>query len=450
MAKKFFGIKWPGRKAPQDKSVGHSGARVINGYPENKEKYPGLSPENRFSSYANLLNKVPMVSASVNYYIALIGSATWAAEPADQSEKSLEVAEFLDRNIKTVEGSWSKIVKKIAMFKFHGFSVLERTMELRSDGFLYLKSLEDRPQGTIKRFDLDDSGQLLGVVQSIDAKQDVYLPRGKILYIVEDLFDPSPQGSGLFRQIYAIGQKWIEVDAIETMKLQVDLRGIPIGRAPYSELEEQVSNEDISPEDMKEIIRPIESFVGNIIRKEANMALMLDSKVVSGETENGEILSSTPAFDIKLLQGSTQGLEDLDRILNRLDRQIGFITGAEGLILGKSGGSESLAKDKSKELSLRVDQALDEIAEAIHRDVIEPLMRENGIDKKNWPKLLPSKMRYQDIESVTGALKDISDAGLSEDDLAVNRLRRMMGLPDQPDVMTSRDASLDGDLDQEE
>ena len=119
------------------------------------------------------------------------------------------------------------------MYRFYGFSIQEWTARRRDDGFLTFADIAPRSQRTIERWDVDEAGQVLGALQrSPQTQEEIYLPREKLLYIVDDTLNDSPEGLGLFRHLVAPSRRLKRYEQLEGFGFETDLRGIPIGRSP--------------------------------------------------------------------------------------------------------------------------------------------------------------------------------------------------------------------------
>ena len=88
-----------------------------------------------------------------------------------------------------------------------------------------------------------------------------------------------------------------------------------------------------------------------------------------------------------------------------------------------------------------------EIKETFEDDFLDTLWNLNGWDKKLKPELKTDKIQYRDVQAVTGALRDMAQAGavLDPDDPAIAEIRALLGLSEPLRVADDLDASLLGD-----
>lgn len=454
MAAAFFqGISGSIRRsspAPTE-TIGTSGTVILAGFIQSREKNPALRDDRRYETYSDILANIDIVGASVRYYLNLATAASWTVEPADADDpQAVEVADFVEDVLGDMLTPWRRVVRRALMYRYYGFSVQEWTAKSRADGKIGFEDIAARPQSTIERWDTDDPGNVLGVTQRVDnklgrANAEVYLPRTKIVYVVDDSLNDSPEGFGLFRHMVETSQRLKRFQDLEAFGFETDLRGIPKGRAPYGVLDSLKKDGLIDDAEAAKILAPLEDFIKKHI-KSPELGIMLDSSVYRDEGETRSP-SSVPLWDLELLTGGNTSAVAVAAAIERLQREMARIAGTEGLLLGGDKvGSLALSKDKTANFALIVDSALKELTESFQKDVVETLMALNGIDEDLWPKLVPEQIQYRDIEQITGALESLSNAGapLAPDDPAIDVIRGLLGLPPQPMDDAILDANLRG------
>ena len=444
------------RRVSPTQTVGAAGTANYGGYLVVREKSPELaSHDARYRTFANILANTSIVAAGVRYYVNLIGGARWSFSPA-QGQRTAQYAELLEAMLTDdPETSWARIVRRAAMYRFYGFSVQEWTATRRGDGMLTLADVAPRAQVTIERWDTDEKGKMRGAIQeSPQTHEPIYLPREKLLYVVDDTLEDSPEGYGLFRQLVAPAKRLSRYEQLEGFGFETDLRGIPIARAPLTELAEKVERGDITEADRKRLEAPLADFVREHI-KNPELGMLLDSEVVRG-TDDAERPSTTRMWDVELLQGSSTSFAENASAIERLNREIARILGVEQLLLGSDTGSYALSKDKTHAFYLLVDGALTEIREAVEKDLVTALWRLNGWPVDMMPEIKTEAVSYIDVEQAAAALRDLAMAGapLVPDDPAYGEMLDLLGLtrPDDASLAdrtdtTEDDEESDGDDD---
>jgi hypothetical protein len=411
-------------------TLGATGTAIYGGYVVENEKEQFLSARERFKTFSEAIANTAVVGAGVRYFLNLIAKADWTFEPADHPD-GVRLAEMVEQMVtEDPQTSWARIVRRAAMYRFYGFSIQEWTARRREDGVITLADVAPRAQITVERWDVDRLGNVLGVVQrSPQNQEEIYLPRGKIMYLVDDSLNDSPQGLGLFRHIVEPVRRLNRYEQLEAFGFESDLRGIPIGKAPYEELKQLVAGGRLTIAEAKQAVLAIETFIRKHV-KNPELGLIIDSSAFR-TTDERQTPSSTPKYDVSLLEGSSSGLQEVATAIERLNREIARVLGVEMIILGDgSRGSFALARDKSNQFSLTVDASQDELAEGILDDLVTPLFMLNGWPVEAKPKLSASATQYRDVEQMTQALRDMAQAGamITPDDPAVNDIRALLGL----------------------
>lgn len=432
---RLFGLAAASRNVAPTKEIGTSGAFDTSGQLVTTETNPKLRGSQRYTTFSDLLANVAIVAAGTRAFLNLLSNSTWTVSPAEteneaDATKAQEAADLVDDVLNDMQRPWSRVVRRSAMYRFYGFSIQEWTAKRRPDGKIGLLDVAPRPQSTIERWALDEAGNVEGCTQ-VNPKtfREVFLPRSKIIHIVDDALSDSPEGLGLLRHLVDSNHRLQQYQMLEAFGFETDLKGIPVARIPYGKLRAMVGN-GITEAERKQIIKPLEDFVSNHIKNTA-LGLALDS---APYRDNGESQapSSTLEWDIKLLQGSPGTAAQVASAIERIIRDMAIVLGVQGLLLGGDGsGSLALGRVFSEQFAQMVDSALSEILEAYEADLVPVVCRLNGIPEELWPELATQLAQHFDIDQVTAAIRDLADSGavLAPDDPVVNAVREMLGLP---------------------
>lgn len=418
------------------REMGVPGFSVVSGMIASKERNPRLVGEQKYITASDILANVSIVAAGVRYFLNLVSSPEWKVEPVDDSAEAREAAEFVEACMYDMEASWSRVVRRAGMYRFYGFNVQEWTAKRRDDGSIGFKSLETRPQFTIEQWDVNpEDGQVRGFVQQSPHDYSThYLPRGKTVYMVDDTLTDSPDGFGWLRHLAEPADRYMEYQRIEGIGFERDFRGIPVGRAPRAELAAAVAAGEITAAERAQIEGGLSQFI-TARNKSSNTGLLLDSSTYQNFSDTGQAASAVPKWGIELLTGSATGIEHVGAAISRLEYGMAAVLGTEGLLIGSEGGSRALSEDKSKNLYLNVNSTVNDMAETFEKDFINPLWTLNGRDDRLKPSMRAEDVSFRTVDDVTRALKDLSTAGavLQPDDEAIDAIRGMLGLPDQPE-----------------
>lgn len=411
--------------------AGVMGTAIYGGYIANIEKNRNLNGENRYKTYSENLTNTSIVAAGVRYFLNVITKSSWKVEPADKSDEAKRIAEFIEEMMYDMETPWFRVIRKAALYKFYGFSVQEWTAKKRDDGLIGMLDVEARPQRTIVQWDVESSGTVNGVVQqSPQTFERIYLPRKKLVYLVDDALTDSPEGLGLFRHLVEACDRLRRYEQLEGFGFETDLRGIPVGRAPFAALDELVRENVITEAQKNQILLPMKTFIENHIRG-PKLGMLLDSSTYTS-TNDATTPSIVRQWDVELLKGAGgDSLTNVFSAIQRVNGEIARVLGVEGLLLGAGQrGSQALSRDKSDNFYLVVDSALREITESYTKEVITPIMDLNGWDKKLSPWFKTDSIQLRDVETITNALRDMAQSGavMQPDDPAILEVRDLLGL----------------------
>ena len=458
MLEKLRGYFAPRRSVGPTRTAGTTGANVDQGgYVIHDERSGDLnSHELRYITYSNILVNTPIVGAGVRYLLNLVGGAKWTFSPAEADQTSAKRATLAGEMLTSDPlRSWHRVVRYLAMYRMYGFAVMEWTAVRRPDGVITFYDISPRPQSTIERWDLDPQNQVRGMWQRDPVKsEEDYIPRAKTIYLVDDTLDTSPEGLGIFRHLVRPTNRLRAYEDIEKDGFQTDLRGIPIGRAPFAELQEAVAAGTIDAAAKQRIEAPLREFLRSGIRgpkrytnggvtierdETGNLSIALDSAVYRSD-DDSQRPSGERRWDIQLLSGDGSSFADIGNAIVRIEGQNARIMGVEQMLLGSdSVGSHALSKDKTEALWLVVESIQKELADAVKRDLLTPLWQLNGWDSP-LPEVETETVRYVDVQVVGAVLKDVSIAGLDPESKALGEVYDKLGLtrPDDAEVAAMR------------
>jgi hypothetical protein len=409
---------------------GVSGTQVSGGYVIDAEKDADLSRSERYTTYSDMINNVAIINAGVRFYTNLLGRAQWKFIPADDSAESERVAEAVKHALMNTITPWHRVVRRMAMYRFYGFSVQEWTAKQLPDGSIGFSDISPRAQKTIHQFHTNEHGEVFGFAQeSPFTYEKIYLPRWKCVYAVDDTLNDSPEGYGLFRGLYRPAKQLREYQILESHGFQTDLRGIPMAKAPLSKMAELVANGQMTESQMLAVLQPFKTFIANH-RRSPSLGMLYDSLPYHASGDN-QAPSGTPQWSLELLKGSSQSHQDLARAITRVNMEMARLLGVENILLGESGnGSHALSQDKSLNFGLVVDSTVRELREVVKRDLVTPLFYMNGWDMQHMPTITTDAIQHRDIAAITAALRDLAQAGATilPDDAVVNEVRDLMGL----------------------
>lgn len=444
------GLSTPRAAEKPGAAQGRSATPSYGGYVVSRETNSNLIGTRRYKTFDEMLLNTSIVAASVRYYLNMIARPGWEFDAVDDTAEAKRYAEMTDEGLRGhLSTPWHRVVKRAATYRLYGFHTQEwiaRKVESSTGTMIAMTDIQSRMQRTIEKWDVDEVGVVSGIVQrSPHDGHEYYVPRSKLMYLVDDAFDDSPEGLGLFRQAVAAHQYLSRFLQLEAWGYETDLKGMPIVRAPLAWLQREVDEGRMDAEKMEDILAPFKEVLENHTRT-PELGVMLDSMVYHSEGEQ-VMPSSNKMFDFGVVTGevTANAQQAVSVAIERLNWDIARIFGTETLLLGANGrGANALSKDKTQNLLMVVDGVLLDIAAQVKKDLIEPLFRLNGWPRKYMPRPITDAIVYRDIEDITNALLSMAKAGavLPPEDPCIPVIRRALGLPRPPEVNRAAEAII--------
>lgn len=417
--------------------MGVSGTPVYAGYVLTPEKSAKLVGQEKYRTYSELLANVSIIAAAVRYFLNIISKPEWSCEAAEQKgtagDDAKQYADFLQSILmEDMHTPWSRVIRRCGMYRFHGFNVQEWTAKRREDGKIGFHDIESRPAWTIWRWEVDERGTVTGMWQRDPLTgRELGLPRGKVMYLVDDTLTDSPEGMGLLRHCFEPGKRLEEYLKQEAFGYLRDLQGIPVGRAPIDDLQQAVASGKMTQAQMNQALQSLQDFV-TLEKKDKNTGVVLSSTPYIDVNDSGVAFTGNPKWGIELLSGAAPSLPAINEAIVRLNTEIARIIGVEHLLLGAdSAGSYALAKEKAQDMYMLANSVIRDIRAQVQHDLVWPLWNLNGFPDEMMPKLKTEDVQPKDVEQISRVLRDMATAGapLQPDDEIQNSLRDLLGMP---------------------
>lgn len=402
----------------------------------------------RWDTYAEMIRNVGIIAAGLRLFLNLIANAVWAVNPPedDKGEPLPGAQDIADQAYEILFGmtsSWASVVKKMAMYRALGFSLMEWTAVKRADGAIGLLDIEHRPQRTIVRWQRDETGTVTGAWQRVTGRSEVMIPRAKLVYCVDDTFTDHPEGLGLLRHLAVTSRRLKDFRDLQETAFETDLRGIPVARAPLAELRKEVTDAGAegSPERAKaearrlKILAPMYDWIDKHVRSKQTGVLLASDTFISQGTDN-RTPSAIKKWDLELLTGDSQAFDEIANSIKEMTEDMARVLGVEHLLLGTDGaGSLALARSKVGTFYMTVTSTCQDLVEIIDRDIIGPLAEMNGWPDELRPEMSVNEISDRDIAEVMDALAQLAQAGapVMPNDPAVGEIFDLLGLTRPPE-----------------
>lgn len=409
LAKAATAPREPAAKPSTRQSVG--GTAFYGGHIATRETNPKLVGARKWRTYENVLHNCRIVAAGVRYFLALVVKAGWKFEPRDDSPEAAKIAEQVDAIVTDLGTPFRRIVRRLAMYRFHGFAAAEWVTKRREDGAVGFADLYPIDPHTVDRWIPDAHNSVVGLVQrNPQTHADTPIARSKLVYVVDDALGSSPEGVGLLRHIVDAFEKLQRYEQLEGWGYETDLRGVPLIHAPLTAWEEWAGND----EGRKAQVAKWQALFQRIIDghvKGPDTGFLIDSQPYSDSNGNP---SSVPQQRLELLKGDAGPHEEIANAIKRLTYEIARILGVQALLAGSDGaGSLALSREAFAALRELIDSTLEDLAEAIQKDFVERLGQLNGWPDDKLPWVKTDKVQLRDVADIAAALRDLAAAGVT-------------------------------------
>ncbi|HEU4727672.1 MAG TPA: hypothetical protein VFT22_07280 [Kofleriaceae bacterium] len=428
--------------APPDRPNGGDGVVSYGGLLATNERNSELSGARKWINYANAVN-MAIVATGVRYRCDLLAGTKWSAVPNERGGAlAQQGAEIVERGLlqAQMDTPWSSIVRKASLYKLFGFSLHEWIAKPIGDaGSWVYTEIAHRPQHTIDRWNKPSEQLPWDAVGQLTPAGNTYtIERPRLFYCVDNLLTEQPDGVGLLRHCAQLVQQLMVLEGLEGFAFETDLRGIPIGRAPFRELRKDAetsagkTGSDVEAEVFNRT-NHIRQFLQNLIKSPDKLQyLFLDSSTYQGLDPN--VISGVQRWAVELMKGHGNGLAELDVAIRRKQLEIARVLGIEFALLGGSdAGSWALSADKTSLFATSLQATLSELAAFATRDLARPLIGLNGLDPDlHTPTLIAQPISTEAVADTCKALQALASAALTPDDPAIDVIRERLHLPPAP------------------
>lgn len=333
------------------------------------------------------------VSPALEYVEGKAAEAEWVVRvPKGYEQELKEKAEYLRQVMHDMDHTWTTFIKNALTFNRYGFSISEIVMRFRNkkygskydDGLVGLEGLQPRGQGTIDHWYWFDKGRKIGgfyqrtvtptendvsdgwnVIRSL-ATQEVSLqkiPRKKFLLFRHNPENDSPTGRSPLASVWAC---WKLLEAFQESEIIGTAQDNNAFKILYLPPEYLVEDAD---EDRKASFQMYQKMM-----ERAHQAKQSGFILPMLVDQDGNKMFD---FEIKNISGTKS--YDVEKIIERLTREIQVGLFADVLSLGgDGGGSFSLAESKVSFLEMAVRSRLNEIKDQLNHQLVKTLFEQNG------------------------------------------------------------------------
>ncbi len=393
-------------------------------------------------AYTEMADNDPTIGALLFAVENLIRQADFHIEPAGNTAKDKEAAEFIESCMNDMEQTWADTLSEIVSFLTYGWSYHEICYKRRcgktnspltnskyDDGLIGWRKLPIRAQDTLFGWEYNDNtDDLIGMTQAPPPTYDqITIPIEKALHFRTRSRKGNPEGRSILRTAYRPYYFKKRIEEIEGYGIERDLAGFPVLYGP--------ANIDLwdsdDPDMVKSLVRA--EHIVSSIRRDAREGLVLP-----GGYEEGT------GWKLELLTSGSRRQFDTNAIVERYNKTIATCVLADFILLGhQQVGSFALADNKTKIFALAIGTFLDVICEVFNTQGIPRLIDLNGEHFKgitDYPQMQHGDIEDPNLEKVATYVSSLVGAGaLIPDDDLEDELRRLGNLPERMETSTPRE-----------
>ena len=399
-----------------------------------EEFLPELRGIKGVQAYTEMADNDATVGAILFTIEMLMRNCEFHVEPAGDSSKDKECAEFVESCMNDMERTWTDTMSEILSFLTYGWSYHEIVYKRRvgrtsspitnskhADGLIGWRKLPIRAQDTLEGWEYkDDTDELVGMTQAPPPQYGhITIPLEKALHFRTRSRKDSPEGRSILRTAYRAYYFKKRIEEIEGYGIERDLAGFPVLYSPPN-----MDIWDKDDDDAMAALARAEQIVSSIRRDQR------EGLVLPGGYEQGT------GWKLELLTSGSRRQFDTNAIIDRYDKRIATSVLADFVMLGQDQvGSFALADSKTKIFALAIGTYLDIICEVFNNQAIPRLIDINGEHFKgitDYPKMKHGDIEEVDLEKFSKFIVDLTGAGIIvPDDELEDHVRRIGNLPEK-------------------
>ena len=384
--------------------------------------------------YAEMADNDTIIGGILYAIEMLMRQCEFHIEPAGETEKDKECAEFVESCMHDMERTWTDTLSEILSFLTYGWSYHEIVYKRRvgrssspvtnskhDDGLIGWRKLPIRSQDSFESWEYKEgTDDLTGMTQRpAPTFERITIPIDRALHFRTRSRKDNPEGRSILRTAYRAYYFKKRIEEIEGYGIERDLAGFPVLYAPPD-----MPIWDSDDPEMLQALAKAEMLVSSV-RRDAREGLVLPGG------ENG--------WKFELVTSGSRRQFDTNAIIERYDKRIATSVLADFIMLGQQQvGSFALADSKTKIFALAVGTYLDIICEVFNIQAIPRLIDLNGehfAGITDYPKMVHGDIEEVDLQQFTTALTGFVGNGiLVPDDGIEDEVRRLMKLPERIDT----------------
>ena len=379
--------------------------------------------DRRYKTFNEMRNNSPVLAGALAAIELSVRRVDWRIEGDDAR------ADFVREAFADMAHSWRDHLSEVLTFVPFGWSWFEIVYKRREgpkldgsssdydDGRIGWRKLAFRAQDSLWAWDFDDRGNVQAMQQRTwPALNTVMIPLSKSVLYRTTREKNNPEGRSLLRAAYVPYYYAKNLQAIEAIGAERDLAGLPVVKLPTTADTSSAASADVRQ--AKELVRRIRQ-----------------------DEQAGVVLPDGWSFWLLSAAGSKQ--MNISAIIERYEKRMTMAFLAQFLMLGQDRvGSYGLSQDHSELFMASVDALADVISETFSQYAIPRLLRLNGMDTRDAPRLVHGPVMRLDIAEIAEFFGGLArDEVITPDDDLENWLRRVVRAPERTQESSTNNAA---------
>lgn len=314
-----------------------------------------------------------------------------------------ETTKFIQSCFHDMSETWEDTASEILTMLPYGWAWLETVYKKRNgpnrdpsqnsrftDGRIGWRKMPLRAQDTLKKWVIDDTGGIQGLVQQLPGKPEVTIPIVKSLLFRTVHNKNNPEGRSILRPMYRSWYFQKRIEEIEGIGIERDLAGLPVITA------DENTNVWDANDPQAVVARAAAETIVRSIRRDEHEGVLLP---------NGWVL--------ELLASGGKRNFDTSQVIGRYSNQMAMSVLADFIVLGHNNryGSFALSSNKTHMFAVALGGWLDAIAGVFNRYAIPRLLEINGLPTENPPELTFEDIELPDLQELGTYIANLAKAG---------------------------------------
>lgn len=416
--------------------IGVSGISRQGGYLDD-EILQEMKGSRRAKAIQSMMSNDATIGALLFCVKMLVRQVSWRIDPASEDNADQQAAEFVDGAMfHDMSTSWANTLADIVSFLPWGWSFHETVYKVRggetddptrrsrfTDGKIGWRKWPIRSQETLDSWQFDEAGGVQAMLQR--AAPDFGLrviPIEKALLFQTEPNRGNPEGYSILRNAYRSWKMKSRIENIEGIGIERDLAGLPVAWVPPDYMAPEATAEKRA---VFEVMKTLATSIRRDEEEGVVMPMMHDDK-------------GNKLFDLTLLSTGGARQFNINETVNRYDHRILVSVLADFLLLGaEKVGSFALSSDKTELFAVALGAWLESIAGVINQHAIPRLLRLNGMQVSEPPKLCHGDIEVPDLADLAAYVAALVNVGAMTPTPELEAyLRETASLPAMPEQAT--------------